>query len=74
MFKILSANTISLLEEEVHKYDVQVLGSLTISNGHLYLAILGELKKPKVVQEIPKVTKAAPKRKPRASPKAKPKS
>tara|TARA_R110002124_G_scaffold279379_1_gene451885 strand:+ start:1167 stop:1409 length:243 start_codon:yes stop_codon:yes gene_type:complete len=58
MFKILSANTISLLEKEAEGYIISKLGSLTIANGHYFLSFIGE---PKVIPEEtyvnPEVTK-----------------
>ena len=49
MFKILSANTLASLEALADNYNIESLGSLTISNGHFYLAILGA---PKVVTRV----------------------
>jgi hypothetical protein len=72
--KILSANTPALLEKEAEKYNISSLGSISISNGHFYLAILGSLKEVPVVPKVePDVTKETPKVTPKASAKAKPK-
>ena len=62
---ILSAPTVHLLEVEAEKYHIESLGSLTIANSHLYLAIMGHKKElpsaTKVETEEPKVTKEEPK-------------
>lgn len=61
MFKILSSKTTVGLEQEAEKYDISLLGSLTISNGHYYLGILGvpkvKPKEPEVILSVPKETK-----------------
>lgn len=44
MLKILSAKNAIDLEKEAEKYNITGVGSLTISNGHFFLAILGEPK------------------------------
>jgi len=62
MFRILSANTIMQLEEEASKYDITHLGSLTISNGHFFMSILGEPKKEKPAIKEPAIPKPRAKR------------
>lgn len=63
MFKILSDSTINGLEQKIAKYDISLLGSLVISNGHYFQSFVGTDKvAPKVT---PKVTpKATAKKKP----------
>lgn len=57
---ILSAKSIPLLEKEAEKYDIGDLGSIAISNGHYFLAILGKLKEePKAA---PKATSSSAKK------------
>lgn len=41
---ILSSPTTTGLTKEAEKYDIHQVGSLSISNGHYFLVILGELK------------------------------
>lgn len=77
--KILSATNPMLLEQEAEKYDITQLGSISIANGHFFIAFLGELKEvPKVLkepepevksEEVPAKPKTTRKRKPRAKPK-----
>ena len=64
MFKILSAKSTEALEQKVAEYDVTALGSLTISNGQYFIAILGDLKvKPTITSKEPEVKpKATPKK------------
>lgn len=53
--KILSAKSIPLLEELASQYTIKELGSLSISNGQYFLAVVVE--KPKVEPEKPKTTR-----------------
>jgi hypothetical protein len=41
---ILSSPTTTGLTKEAEKYDIHQVGSLSISNGHYFIVILGELK------------------------------
>lgn len=73
MFKILSSKTTKGLEQEAAQYNISLLGSLTISNGHHYLAIIGELKEvPKIIPREPEETKvtSAPSKRSKRKPKA----
>ena len=43
-YKIIDAKSTILLEEKMSKYDISILGSLTIQNMHYYQAFIGVLK------------------------------
>lgn len=58
---ILSAPTTNELTKKAEDYEIHQLGSLTITNGYYFLAILGEHKVPTVVEpEEHKVTAKSP--------------
>lgn len=62
--RIISAPSALRLEEEAMNYEIDSIGSLTVSNGHFYLAFLG---KPKLtitkVEDLPATqTKSTAKR------------
>ena len=82
---IIDAKSTILLEEKISKYDISILGSLTIQNMHYYQAFVGVLKEvpatisvsevPEVNECIPsKVIPKDPKPKPKRKSKAKPKT
>lgn len=53
-----SATTIGLMEE-AEKYNIDQVGSLTVSNGHYFLTFLGSLKETQVKPKVTKETKKA---------------
>lgn len=70
MLKILSAKNVAELEDKASKYTIEQLGSISISNGHLFLAILVKPEvKLKVTKEEPIVEPKETKVEPEAKPK-----
>lgn len=67
MLKILTAKSLPILEEQAKELEIEQVGSLSISNGHFFLALLIK-DKPRVTKVTPKVTKDT-EEKPKETPK-----
>lgn len=59
-YYIIDAKSTILLEEKMTRFNISILGSLTIQNMHYYQAFIGVLKEVEVLEEKPKVTKDTP--------------
>ena len=54
VYKIVDAKDTIQLESKMSKYNISMLGALTVINGHFYQAIIGELKEVEITKEVTK--------------------